>query len=101
MASEKTAGWPAKIWAAIGGGLVGLVGVVLLLGGGWLIFEDGSPYYMLAGAGVLGTGGLLVRRHAGAGLLYGVVLAATLGWGLWEGGFACSRRRCWAFSSCW
>ena len=88
MASEKPAGWPTRIWAAIGGGMVGLVGVLLLVGGAWLVFLEGSTYYMLAGAGVLGTGGLLARRHPAAGLLYGVVLAATLGWGLWEGGFS-------------
>ncbi|TAJ73420.1 MAG: membrane-bound PQQ-dependent dehydrogenase, glucose/quinate/shikimate family [Phenylobacterium sp.] len=86
-AAEKTAGWPARIWAAIGGGLVALVGVLLLAGGGWLIFLQGSPYYMLAGAAVLATGVLLARRHPAAGLVYGVVLAVTLAWGLWEGGF--------------
>lgn len=88
MASDKPAGWPARIWAAIGGGTVALVGAVLLAGGAWLVFLQGSPYYMLAGAGTLGAGGLLVRRHPAAGLVYAVVLAATLGWGLWEGGFS-------------
>ncbi|MBU2152556.1 MAG: PQQ-binding-like beta-propeller repeat protein, partial [Alphaproteobacteria bacterium] len=87
MAAEKTVGWPARIWAAIGGGLVALVGAVILAGGGWLIFLDGSPYYMLAGAAILASGVMLVRRHPAAGLLYAVVLAVTLGWGLWEGGF--------------
>lgn len=88
MASDKPAGWPARIWAAIGGGLVALVGAALLAGGAWLVFLQGSTYYMLAGAGVLGAGGLLVRRHPAAGLVYAVVLAATLGWGLWEGGLS-------------
>jgi len=88
MVAEKTAGWPARIWAAIGGGLVSLVGVLLLAGGGWLIFLQGSPYYMLAGAAILAAGVMLVRRHPAAGLVYAVVLAVTLGWGIWEGGFA-------------
>lgn len=87
MAAEKTAGWPARIWAAVGGGLVGLVGAAILAGGAWLIFLDGSPYYMLAGAAIVGAGGMLVVRHPAAGLLYAAVLAITLGWGIWEGGF--------------
>lgn len=87
MASEKAAGWPAKIWAAIGGGLVALVGAAILAGGGWLIYLDGSPYYLLAGAAIVATGVMLVRRHPAAGLIYAVVLAATLGWAVWEAGF--------------
>lgn len=88
MAAEKTAGLPARIWAAVGGGLVALVGAAILGGGAWLIFLDGSPYYMLAGAAILAAGVMLVRRHPAAGLVYGAVLLATLFWGLWEGGFA-------------
>jgi len=88
MAAEKTAGWPARIWAAIGGGLVALIGVLLLAGGGWLIFLDGSAYYMLAGAAIIASGVMLVLRHPAAGLVYAAVLAVTLGWGIWEGGFA-------------
>lgn len=88
MASDKQAGWPARIWAAFGGGVIALVGLVLLGGGGYLIFLDGSPYYMLAGAGVLAAGVMLVRRDQTAGLVYAAVLAATLAWGLWEGGFS-------------
>ena len=86
MASEKEAGWPARVWAAIGGGLVGLVGVALLGGGAWLTWLGGSPYYLLAGAAILATGVLLVRRHQFAGFVYAGVLAATLGWAIWESG---------------
>ncbi len=88
MASDKPAGWPARIWAVIGGGLVALIGILLLVGGGWLIFLDGSPYYMLAGAAIIATGVMLARRHPAAGLIYAAVLGATLAWGVWEGGFS-------------
>lgn len=88
MAADNGAGWPARIWAAVGGGLVALVGLALLGGGGWLIYLEGSPYYFLAGAAVLATGVLLIRREPVAGLVYAVTLGATLIWGVWEGGFA-------------
>jgi quinate dehydrogenase (quinone) len=88
MASDVQAGWPVRIWAAIGGGLVALVGAVLVAGGGWLIWLEGSPYYLLAGAGIVGAGVLLARRHAAAGLLYAGVLAATVAWAYWEAGLA-------------
>ena len=86
MATDKQAGWPARIWAAVGGGLIALVGLALLGGGGWLIFLNGSPYYLLAGAGVIASGVLLIRRHPAAGFVYAAVLAATLAWAIWESG---------------
>jgi hypothetical protein len=60
MASESDGGILSRIWAAIGGGLVALVGLVIAGGGAWLIYLVGSPYYLLAGAGVVGD-----RRAAG------------------------------------
>ena len=86
MASEKVVGWPARIWAWVGGGVIALVGACLLGGGGWLIWLQGSPYYLLAGAAIIVTGVLLMRRHAAAGLIYAATLAATLSWEFWESG---------------
>src|SRR4051812_21901502 len=86
MATEIQASWPTRIWAAIGGGLVVLVGALLLLGGGYLIWLEGSPYYLLAGGAIIAVGVLLIRRHAAAGLIYAGVLAATLAWAYWESG---------------
>jgi len=86
MTTAKQAGWPTRIWAAVGGGLIALVGLALMGGGGWLIYLDGSPYYFLAGSGVMASGVLLIRRNPAAGLVYAAVLAVTLAWAIWESG---------------
>jgi hypothetical protein len=51
--------WLARILGAV---LV-LIGVVLIVGGAWLVALLGSPYYVLAGLGLLASGGLLVLRR--------------------------------------
>jgi quinate dehydrogenase (quinone) len=87
MGTDRDAGWPTRLWAWVGGGVVALAGLPLVLGGGYLIFRGGSPYYFLAGAAVLTTGILAARRNPASGLVYATTLAATLGWALWEAGF--------------
>ena len=86
MATKTDVKISTRVWAAIGGGLIALVGLVLLVGGGRLVQLGGSAYYLLAGAGVTAAGVLLVRRRPLAGLVYAAVLAVTLAWALWESG---------------
>jgi quinate dehydrogenase (quinone) len=84
MSDERPRGrWAARVW----GGFVALVGVLLLLGGVRLAMLGGSPYYLLAGAGVLASGALLFVRRPLGGLVYAGVLLATVPWALWEAGF--------------
>lgn len=87
MAAEKAVGWPARIWAAAGGGLVTLIGALILGLGAWLIFLGGTAYYIFAGAAIVATGVMLVRRHPAAALVYAALLAATVAWAIWEAGF--------------
>lgn len=63
-----------------------LVGLVLAIGGGWLLSLGGSPYYLIAGIGVAATGVLLWRRSVAALWLYGVVLLGTVAWAIGEVG---------------
>jgi quinoprotein glucose dehydrogenase len=79
-------------WASpavpIGTGIVyGLIGIALLVGGVWLTALGGSLYYLLAGIGLLITGGLLIARRRAALWVYTVVLIGTLAWSVWEIGF--------------
>src|SRR5262245_48856319 len=76
-------------WSALGapvalGVVLILLGAVLLCGGVWLVARGGSGYYPVAGALVIATGYLLVRRHAAALYVYAFMLAATTIWSLVE-----------------
>jgi quinoprotein glucose dehydrogenase len=64
-----------------------LIGIVLGIGGVWLMTLEGSPYYVLAAIGFLATGILLLRQHREAFAVYALTLAATLIWAIWEVGF--------------
>lgn len=74
-------------WAVIALGLIMLlIGIALTGGGGWLISLGGSPYYLLAGLGLVVCGILLMLRRAIAFWLYLVIFLATLVWAFWEVG---------------
>ncbi|NML07998.1 membrane-bound PQQ-dependent dehydrogenase, glucose/quinate/shikimate family [Sphingomonas sp. G-3-2-10] len=63
-----------------------LIGAVLGVGGVWLLTLGGSPYYAVAGLGLLATGLFLVRGQKLALWAYGIVFAYTLVWSFWEVG---------------
>ena len=74
-------------WAVMALGLLfGLIGVVLTIGGGWLIAVGGSWYYLLAGLGLIATGALLFVRRMEAFWLYLLVFVLTVIWALFEVG---------------
>jgi quinate dehydrogenase (quinone) len=73
---------PPRIYAAI----VLLVAIAFLYGGVRLIAAGGSFYYLLAGLGLLASAILLWRGNRRGSHIYGVLLAATLVWSLYEVG---------------
>src|SRR5690554_2904642 len=74
-------------WLVMALGLLfGLIGVVLTIGGGWLIAVGGSWYYLLAGLGLIATGALLFVRRMEAFWLYLLVFVLTVIWALFEVG---------------
>ncbi|MFC3079681.1 membrane-bound PQQ-dependent dehydrogenase, glucose/quinate/shikimate family [Phenylobacterium terrae] len=72
--------------ARILGVLLALIGLVLTIGGAWLAFIGGSPYYLLAGLGLCAAGWFLFRGRLLGALIYTLVFVATLLWALWEVG---------------
>ncbi|MFZ5719413.1 MAG: membrane-bound PQQ-dependent dehydrogenase, glucose/quinate/shikimate family, partial [Pseudomonadota bacterium] len=77
----------AGLWFAwVVGGLLLMIGLVLAVGGAWLALIGGSPYYLLAGLGLLGAGYLLVRGQVLGVAVYVGVFLATLAWAVWEVG---------------
>ncbi len=75
------------LWAVRAFGvLLVLIGLVLAVGGVWLILVGGSPYYLLAGLGLAAAGALLITDRILGVWVYAAVFAATVIWALWEVG---------------
>ncbi len=86
MAETET--WKTGLATRIGAGFVVLVGLPLLIGGAQLALLHGSPYYLLAGLGLVVAGVLLWLGKASGGLVFALVLLGTLAWAVWESGVA-------------
>ena len=85
--SQDTPPLRSRSWSAILVGLVvALIGLVLTIGGGWLVAIGGSPYYVVAGLLMLASGVLLARQRMSGGWLYIAVFVATVVWAFWESG---------------
>jgi len=75
-----------RLWTALCSALFGLIGLGILAAGVWLATLGGSFYYVVCGAVLLVTAGLLYRRSALALPLYAVLLLGTMGWAVHEVG---------------
>src|SRR5687768_798137 len=76
----------AEGYAWVLGGLIILIGLVLAAGGAWLVSLGGSPYYVLAGLGLIASGVLIVLGRRLGVWLYLAVFGLTVVWALWEVG---------------
>ncbi|WPJ98550.1 membrane-bound PQQ-dependent dehydrogenase, glucose/quinate/shikimate family [Pseudomonas putida] len=65
-----------------------LVGLALLVGGGYLVVLGGSWYFALAGAGLLVSGLFLIRQRLPGAVVYLLVFAASVVWSVWDVGLA-------------
>jgi len=77
----------SRIIVTITGVVYGMVGLALACGGAWLAALGGSVYYIIAGLGILITGGLLIAGRSSALWVYAAVLIGTLIWAVTEIGF--------------
>lgn len=68
------------------GALNALIGLVLGVGGVWLITLGGSWYYAIAAVGILLSGLLLIKRNLLGVGLYLLTWVGTIIWALWEVG---------------
>ncbi|WP_293373882.1 membrane-bound PQQ-dependent dehydrogenase, glucose/quinate/shikimate family [Phenylobacterium sp. SCN 70-31] len=75
--------WLAAAFAA----LLALIGLVLLSGGAWLTVIGGSPYYLIAGTGLIVAAVFFGFGRVLGAWVYAAVFAATLAWAVWEVGF--------------
>jgi quinoprotein glucose dehydrogenase len=63
-----------------------LIGLLLIVGGGWLVLVGGSFYYGLAGVVFLLNSVLLYRGSAWTHWAFAFLILATLGWAIFEVG---------------
>jgi quinoprotein glucose dehydrogenase len=66
--------------------ITGVLGLLLLVFGGYLLSLGGSVYYVIAGIALIATAVLLWRGKSVALLVYALLLAGTMIWALWEVG---------------
>jgi quinoprotein glucose dehydrogenase len=79
--------WAATVVAI----LLALIGIILTIGGAWLVALGGSIYYLIAGIGLLASAWFLFRGRILGGYIYvGLFLLSAI-WG-----FAESRGNAWA-----
>lgn len=75
-----------SILATIVAAVIALIGLVLAIGGGWLLAVGGSPYYLLTGVAMILSGWLLFRQRLLGVWLYAAIVAVTVVWAFWEVG---------------
>src|SRR3546814_287228 len=68
------------------GVVIALLGLVLAVGGGWLIALGGSWYYLPAGLGLLVSGVQLVRGRMSGAWWFVAVFIGNVRWSAWEVG---------------
>ena len=64
-----------------------LFGLALAVGGVWLIWLHGSPFYVVLGTGIVVTGAMLLMRMGAALWLFAMILLVTFAWAIAEIGF--------------
>jgi len=77
---------PASLLALSLSLLLCLIGLAEAIGGFMLLQEDGSPFFVVIGAGTIVSGALAAPRPFLAAGVYGLVVAVTAAWSFAEVG---------------
>src|SRR3954447_3810709 len=80
-------GWAATILAIV----MAVIGIILAVGGAWLVALGGSLYYLVAGLALLASAWFLLRGRIIGGWIYIALFILSAIWG-----FAESRGNAWA-----
>ena len=64
-----------------------LFALPLVIGGGYLLYLGGSPYYVVAGVLMLASAWLMLKRQWLAYALYSIFIIGSVIWAVWESGF--------------
>lgn len=75
-----------RIFSAIVGVASALVGLLLALGGAYLVTLGGSWYYLPAGIAIIVSGLLIARGRSSGALLFALVFVLSVVWALWDAG---------------
>ena len=87
MQDHETARPRARsLYAIIVGAILAIAGLILTIGGAWLTILGGSPFYLIAGIGLLASGILLIRGRLLGAWIYGATWLLSILWGLIEAG---------------
>ena len=88
-AAERRSGTPRGGWAGwLLAAIIGTVGALLTVGGGWLASLGGSLWYLGAGLVCLAVAVCAIRAPRAACVLYALFLVASILWALGETGLA-------------
>ena len=74
------------VWLGLFAVVCGALGLVLAVGGAWLAMLGGSPYYVLAGLGLLACAALAWGRRRALAAVFVLVFLGTLAWTVYESG---------------
>ncbi|NYS78338.1 MULTISPECIES: membrane-bound PQQ-dependent dehydrogenase, glucose/quinate/shikimate family [Halomonadaceae] len=77
---RRFAGWALFALAVV----LFLLSLPLVIGGGYLLYLGGSPYFLLAGIAILFSAVLICRDSPWGVWLYVATVAVTFAWSLWE-----------------
>lgn len=68
------------------GGLMGVIGLALAIGGGYLATLGGSLYFLVMGLAMLIAAVLIIKRKPAGAWLYALAFVLTIAWALWDVG---------------